>query len=280
MSTPEMNNEPRYGQRATPSTPGDAGQAPETQGTPWPQYGSVNGQANQPYGTYPGASAPGAPTGAPQGAQPNAGQWQRPAVGQPQPAQWSVQTPYPSSGPYPGMPAPNQPLPSRVGPILTIIGGIIIALIVAPIAMVFGVVGGLDIGQLVESTQPIASGSTVTVDESGTYLVLTQSGDVSGCRLDKDGESISMSFESGTGFYASGLDAGRYTLTCQGSGASNLMGMTGVSIDKMTNAGLSGLAWGTGVGILGIVVSVVGIVWLVKVNGRRRALQPGAYIRR
>lgn len=278
MSTPEMNNEPRYGQRATPSTPAGAGQAPESQGTPWPQYGSVNGQANQPYGTYPGASAAGAsaPTGAPQGAQPNAGQRQQPAAGQPQPAQWN----YPSSGPYPGMPAPNQPLPSRVGPILTIIGGIIIALIVAPIAMIVGVVGGLDVLQLAESAQPVSSGSTVTVDSSGSYLVLTQSGDVSGCRLDKDGESISMSFESGTGFYASGLDAGQYTLTCQGSGASDLMGMTGVSMEKMTNAGLSGLAWGTGVGILGIVVSIIGIVWLVKVNGRRRALQPGAYARR
>ncbi|WP_115726629.1 hypothetical protein [Actinomyces culturomici] len=313
----EMDNEPRYGRRsdAQPGTnPGTGAQGqtgPASGSTPWPQYGQVKAPANPAYGSYSGATGPASgqsgqggaygqygQTG--QSAQPaqGANPYQQGAYGaqNPQagtapqgpygaqaPSQPYGQSPYGAPG-YgypraggPGYPAPAAPLPGRVGPILTMIGGVVVALIIAPVALFLGVLGGMNIGSLIESMDQVSSGSTVTVDSSGSYLVATESTNVYSCSLDGAGGVHQMEGVGKGTFYSSNLEPGSYTLTCEGEGTSQLYGITGLSADSITKAGMSGLIWGTVVGLLGVVLFIVGIVWLVRVNRKRQEIQRRAY---
>lgn len=277
---PQMNDEPRYGRRspeAVAPAPDQSAQGPAQ--TPWPQYGRVDPAGNPPYGAYSGAAplgtgpaAPGAqgsaPSDAPQyGAAPS-GYGAQAASSGPQP----YGSPYAAPGAY----QPPRPLPGRGGPIASIVIGIVVALLIAPISLFLGVLGGLNIDSMMKSMTEVTSGQTVTVDRSGAYLVATQSTDVYSCSLTGAGGEHAMESVGTGSFFASNLQPGDYALACRGEGPMRLMGLTGLSADQVTNAGLAGLAWGTSIGLLGVILSIIGIVWLVRVNRRRNAIRRGA----
>ena len=57
------------------------------------------------------------------------------------------------------------------------------------------------------------------------------------------------------------------------------MAISGVTADDLVGAGMSGVAWATGIGILGLILLIAGIIWLVVTNRKRsqiRATQIGS----
>lgn len=284
---PGMEDEPRYGRRADDAPPAadapqGAGYAPgeaASPGTPWPQYGRVDAGATPGYGTYAGASTP-----------------TNEAPGYGAPAQGAPSYGAPAPGPYPSDPAaygapdprhagygnpnigyPQPPLPGRGGAIALLVIGAVVAIFIAPIALFLGVAQGMNLGALMNSMDYVSSGQTVSVDDSGSYLVATQSVDVYSCALEGAGGTHTMETFGTGAFFSSGLEPGDYVLTCEGEGTFELLGASGLSPDAVTNAGLSGLAWGSIVGILGLVLAIWGIVRLVRVNKKRREIMRTAY---
>ena len=73
-------------------------------------------------------------------------------------------------------------------------------------------------------------------------------------------------------FFAQKLERGDYVLECVGSGSSNLLAFSGLDADSIMNAGFPGFAWGTGVGVLSLFLTVGGIVWLIVVNQKRKVI--------
>lgn len=274
---PQMDDEPRYGQRSSepssaPSSSGSEGAASPSspQATPWPQYGAVNAQAGPAYGSYPGAQAqsgaqaPGADS--PFAPQDPAAPYGAPANG----AQaWAG-----------GYPAPAQKLPGRVGPVLLMVIGVVVAVIVAPIALVVGTLGGMNMASLFESMTPVSSGDTVFVDKSGTYIVTAQSGDIRGCELSSPTGVVPMEPAGSGAFFAADLEEGAYILECQTEGSTQMVGITGMSIDTVAGAGLTGLLVATVVGLIGLAMLIGGIVWIVIVNRRRREILERSGFRR
>ncbi|WP_022867413.1 hypothetical protein [Schaalia vaccimaxillae] len=248
MSTPNQPEEPRYGQRSE-------GAAPDPQvETPWPQYGVVNGQ--QPSsGSYS--------TGAPQYSQSSG------------PAYSSAAGPTAGGAPFAGVPKPAGNLPSRTPGVLTLVVGIVLAVVAAPIALLIGIFSSIDMGSLVSDAGMLSNGDTVTVDDSGSYIIASNGYDVYNCSLiGSDGTEHAMESVPGanTSFIANGLKPGSYTVNCGMEGNAQLTGITGVDPGSLTNAGLVGFGWATAIGLIGIIVGVIGIVMLVKVNARRRQM--------
>ena len=276
---PQMDDEPRYGQRSSESEPlaapspngnGGAASPSSPQTTPWPQYGAVNAQAGPAYGSYPGAQA-----------QPDA---QAPGADSPFVAQGSA-APHaaPANGPQAwaaGYPAPALKLPGRVGPVLLMVIGVIVAVIVAPIALVVGTLGGMNMSSLFDSMVPVSSGDTVLVDQSGTYIVTAQSGDIRACELSSPTGVAPMEPVGSGAFVASNLEEGAYILECQTEGATRMVGITGMSVDTIAGAGLTGLLVATVVGLIGLAMLIGGIVWIVIVNRRRREILERSGFRR
>lgn len=276
---PQMNDEPRYGQRSPEEPQGAAQGVPPQAQTPWPQYGQVPPQQGPAYGAHQGAvpAQAGANPEAPSPGQ--GGQAQGPAYGQQAPyAAPGPQAPYGAAPQYGYLPngAPAPKLPGRGGPIALIIIGILTSLIIAPLAFLGGILGGMDIGSMVDNVKPVSSGSTVSVDQSGALMISTQSGELTSCSLEGAGGTHQMELVSRNTFFAENISQGDYVVECVGSGSSNLMVISGLNTDALTNAGVSGLAWGTGIGILGLLLAIGGIVWLVIVNRRRRGIQATA----
>lgn len=269
---PQMNDEPRYGQRSPEEPQAGAAGVPGQAQTPWPQYGQVSPQQGPAYGAYQGAN-PAAPSPE-QGAQAAGAPY-----GQPAPYAAPAQAPYGGPAPQYGyLPngAPSPKLPGRGGPIALIIIGILTSLIIAPLAFFGGILGGMDIGSMVDNVKPIASGATVSVDESGALMVSAQSGELTSCSLEGAGGTRQMELVSSNTFFTENIAQGDYVVECVGSGSSNLVVISGLNADTLANAGISGLAWGTGIGILGLLLAIGGIVWLVIVNRKRRQIQAGA----
>ncbi len=271
----QMNDEPRYGQRSSEDSQGTPLQVPSQASTPWPQYGQVSSEQGPSYGTYQGAENNGS---------------QRALSGAEMPLQFladdavrAMGSAYgqqlPSTGPAsqrygysPNVGVPALKVPSRVGPILLIVFGILSAVIVAPLAFVGGVLGGMDFTSMMGQMSPVASGDTVTVDDSGALMVVSQTGNVTSCSLEGSGGTHRMELVGNDTFFAQKLERGDYVLECVGSGSSNLLAFTGLDADSIMNAGFSGFVWGTGVGILGLFLAVGGIVWLIVVNQKRKAI--------
>jgi hypothetical protein len=158
-----------------------------------------------------------------------------------------------------------------------IVAGAVLMLIVAPAVLVGSIMGGLNLGEITGSATTVASGSSVQVDESGTYVVTSTAGDTISCTLTgSDGTVLQLqSPDDGSIAMGSGIEPGTYTLDC--GAATSLVGMTGVSADQMTEAGVRGLLWASLVGLAGLALTIVGIVLLVRVNRQRRDLQRQAW---
>ncbi len=212
---------------------------PGEQGTPWPQYGQdgVNG-AMPAQGAYPGAGYGG------------------PAV------------------------MPTMALPSRAPGTIMIVVGLLMMLIVAPIVFVVIAVSGINT-ELPEdaNTTQISNGGVVEVGQNGQYTILFSEGEASACTMtNTDGDVYDMHTLAGANTYytATDLPAGTYRIDCEGlpSGA-EIMGMD-VSAGDVTKSGTNGLIWSTVVGVSGTIIMIIGIVLVVKANGRRREIQQQA----
>ena len=209
---------------------------PGEQGTPWPQYGQGGTMPAQ--GGYPGAAYAG------------------PAV----------------------MPPMN--LPSRAPGTIMIVLGLLMMLIIAPVIFAVVAFSGLNT-ETPENVNAVSitNGGTVEVGANGQYTILLGEAEATSCTMtDTDGDVYDMHTFAGVNNYytATDLPAGTYRIDCEGLPAgADIAGMD-VSAGDITKSSTNGLIWSTVVGVSGTIIMIVGIVLVVKANGRRREIQQQA----
>ena len=209
---------------------------PGEQGTPWPQYGQDGTMPAQ--GGYPGAAYAG------------------PAV----------------------MPPMN--LPSRAPGTIMIVLGLLMMLIIAPVIFAVVAFSGLNT-ETPENVNAVSitNGGTVEVGANGQYTILLGEAEATSCTMtDTDGDVYDMhSFAGINNYYtATDLPAGTYRIDCEGLPAgADIAGMD-VSAGDITKSSTNGLIWSTVVGVSGTIIMIIGIVLVVKANGRRREIRQQA----
>lgn len=209
---------------------------PGEQGTPWPQYGQGGTMPAQ--GGYPGAAYAG------------------PAV----------------------MPPMN--LPSRAPGTIMIVLGLLMMLIIAPVIFAVVAVSGLNTEAPEDvNAVSITNGGTVEVGANGQYTILLGDVEATSCTMtDTDGDVYDMhSFAGINNYYtATDLPAGTYRIDCEGLPAgADIAGMD-ASAGDITKSSTNGLIWSSVVGVSGTIIMIIGIVLVVKANGRRRELRQQA----
>lgn len=209
---------------------------PGEQGTPWPQYGQDGTMPAQ--GGYPGAAYAG------------------PAV----------------------MPPMN--LPSRAPGTIMIVLGLLMMLIIAPVIFAVVAVSGLNTEAPEDvNAVSITNGGTVEVGANGQYTILLGDVEATSCTMtDTDGDVYDMhSFAGINNYYtATDLPAGTYRIDCEGLPAgADIAGMD-ASAGDITKSSMNGLIWSSVVGVSGTIIMIIGIVLVVKANGRRRELRQQA----
>lgn len=209
---------------------------PGEQGTPWPQYGQDNTMPAQ--GGYPGAAYAGS------------------AV----------------------MPPMN--LPSRAPGTIMIVLGLLMMLIIAPVIFAVIAFSGLNT-ETPENVNAVSitNGGTVEVGANGQYTILLGDAEATSCTMtDTDGDVYDMHTFAGVNNYytATDLPAGTYRIDCEGLPAgADIAGMD-VSGGDITKSSWNGLIWSTVVGVSGTIIMIIGIVLVVKANGRRREIRQQA----
>lgn len=209
---------------------------PGEQGTPWPQYGQDNTMPAQ--GGYPGAAYAG------------------PAV----------------------MPPMN--LPSRAPGTIMIVLGLLMMLIIAPVIFAVVAISGLNTEAPEDvNAVSITNGGTVEVGANGQYTILLGDAEATSCTMtDTDGDVYDMhSFAGINNYYtATDLPAGTYRIDCEGLPAgADIAGMD-ASAGDITKSSTNGLIWSSVVGVSGTIIMIIGIVLVVKANGRRREIRQQA----
>lgn len=209
---------------------------PGEQGTPWPQYGQDGTMPAQ--GGYPGAAYAG------------------PAV----------------------MPPMN--LPSRAPGTIMIVLGLLMMLIIAPVIFAVVAFSGLNT-ETPENVNAVSitNGGTVEVGANGQYTILLDEAEATSCTMtDTDGDVYDMHTFAGVNNYytATDLPAGTYRIDCEGLPAgADIAGMD-VSAGDITKSSTNGLIWSSVVGVSGTIIMIIGIVLVVKANGRRREIRQQA----
>lgn len=209
---------------------------PGEQGTPWPQYGQDN--TMPPQGGYPGAAYAG------------------PAV----------------------MPPMN--LPSRAPGTIMIVLGLLMMLIIAPVVFAVVAFSGLNT-ETPENVNAVSitNGGTVEVGANGQYTILLGDAEATSCTMtDTDGDVYDMHTFAGVNNYytATDLPAGTYRIDCEGLPAGAAIAGMDVSGGDITKSSTNGLIWSTVVGVSGTIIMIIGIVLVVKANGRRREIRQQA----
>ena len=209
---------------------------PGEQGTPWPQYGQDNTMPAQ--GGYPGAA------------------YASPAV----------------------MPPMN--LPSRAPGTIMIVLGLLMMLIIAPVIFAVVAFSGLNTETPEDvNAVSITNGGTVEVGANGQYTILLGDAEATSCTMtDTDGDVYDMhSFAGINNYYtATDLPAGTYRIDCEGLPAgADIAGMD-ASAGDITKSSTNGLIWSSVVGVSGTIIMIIGIVLVVKANGRRREIRQQA----
>ena len=209
---------------------------PGEQGTPWPQYGQDNTMPAQ--GGYPGAAYAG------------------PAV----------------------MPPMN--LPSRAPGTIMIVLGLLMMLIIAPVIFAVVAFSGLNTETPEDvNAVSITNGGTVEVGANGQYTILLGDAEATSCTMtDTDGDVYDMHTFAGVNNYytATDLPAGTYRIDCEGLPAGAAIAGMDVSGGDITKSSTNGLIWSTVVGVSGTIIMIIGIVLVVKANGRRREIRQQA----
>ena len=218
---------------------------PGDQGTPWPQYG---------------ANGAGAPM---QGV---------PMQGGPQNFQ---------GGGYGGPVAmPIVKGPSKAPGVILIVVGVLMAIVVAPILFFVLMFQGFSgFGENLAAGTVVPNGGSIEVGANGSYTVSLSPDTASSCALiNASNQSFEMKQLQGNAevYYLDGLAQGTYTIQCQG--VSSDVRITGlpVSGDDLVSSTGGAFLWSTVVGVFGIVLIIVGIVLVVKANGRRREIRQQA----
>ena len=185
-----------------------------------------------------------------------------------------------ASSPYPGGSgsASLKDLPSRTAPILTIVGGALLALVVAPVILVSMVLQG--IGFSVDTAEGLiaTNGGQITVGDSGTVGLIDAAGASPGkCVLEGPGgtHETELELEGGVSV-ARGLTPGQYTVSCdQSLPGAQLMVLDGPALDAMVPSALKAMGISSIVGVAGVVAVIIGIIWLTKKNRKRREIFRG-----
>ena len=233
--------------------------------------GSFNtGNPYNPDYTNPSYSSPDASASAyPQGGQSF-------AAGQPFPA--SVQ-PVWTSG------APQGPKTSKRGPLIMLISGIVAMIILGPVLMVVGMAGSFSKGVDVQTIS--STGGEVSL-EAGTSYSIYVAGEMDSCDVySPDYSDIDVNTNV-TEFVAddhklvatfTSEESGTYDLYCSTDNNTDIWVGPEVNEGDFMAAGL-GMIGGMLVSFIGLVLTIVGTVWLVKRSKAKKALEnshPGAY---
>lgn len=246
-----------------------------------------------PYSPVP----PQEPNSAPEAAQPRYGQrsdnWVPPvqqpgsAYSQPQPQpQFPASGPTGTPGPYPGpaapqgqYPPPGYPpqgsvgtpvkIPSRAGAVWALVVGLVMAIIIAPGVAVGIIVSAFDYGRMASGAMETYDGGTVTVDDTGVIALISATGTTpQGCSITDGSSSWELYQESDSGIVVGrGITPGTYTLSCSGGTSSGtLFFFGGDELSGIMSSVMSAFVWGTVIGLVGLALTIVGIVFLVRKN--------------
>ena len=183
-----------------------------------------------------------------------------------------------------GAPAPvaMPKLPGRGGAVTTLVLGVVLMIIVAPIvffATMIAGVAGTD-GNAVKGGTT-ANGSVVTVTADGYFTVTASSPKDPACSLiGADGKSYKLESYAGSDsmYVASGVPAGSYVLQCDSIASGANITAFNASPEVVAKVFAMPFVWGTVVGVVGLILLIVGIVLLVKVNGKRRRITQEAML--
>lgn len=235
-------------------TPGNEQPAQPTTETnpPQPQYGAYSQTGQQ----TPSSQAPYAGQGV-NATQvppvPHAG------VAYSQTGQYTQAAQFPQGNPMTPM---TQKLPGRGGAIATLVIGLITMFIIAPIALFIGAITGAVSGIDSESVH-VGTAGTVSV------TVVSETPDLVHCEITDGANHYPLILDGNGLFSAEGVPAGVYDVGCDGLGPQDVV--IPLTDDIITGA-LTGIGISLIIGLVGLVLTIIGIVWLVKVNKRRRAM--------
>lgn len=230
-----------------------------------------------------------------------------PQAFQPDPAPQPAPAPAPQAAPAPSAAygTPNAPmgqmphipqmpqLPSRTGGIISLVCGLATMLILAPIAFVLAAAIGSAASL---STQPdlspdllvtsVAVGEQLTVDSTGLVTLETSFDNPTlpqSCQLESATETYPLISDTSNGtlnFNGFGIPEGTYTLTCSPASTTGNVYFQQFQVGSLLSIFggglLIGLIAGTVVGFIGLVLTIFGIVRIVRVNKRRRELMSHA----
>ena len=193
---------------------------------------------------------------------------------------------------YPGAAAPQgygtsapvvmPKLPGRGGAITTLVLGVVLMVIIAPIVffatMAVGV-AGTD-GNAVKGGTT-ANGSVVTVTADGVFMVRGDDDRDPSCSLiGADNKTYELEPYAGSEdvYLAQNVPAGSYVLQCDGIASGANIYAFNASPEVVAKVFAMPFVWGTVVGVAGLIVLIVGIVLLVKVSGKRRRITQEAML--
>ena len=153
-------------------------------------------------------------------------------------------------------------------------------LIVAPIVFAVVAFSGLNTALREDiNTVNIKNGGTVEVGANGQYSVLLSTRDATSCTMtDTNGDVYDMHTVAGAKNYytATDLPAGAYRVDCEGLPAGAEISGMDVSAGDITKSSTNGLIWSSVIGVSGTIIMIIGIVLVVKANGRRREIRQQA----
>ena len=116
----------------------------------------------------------------------------------------------------------------------------------------------------------------MTVTSEGQYTLMIGEAGATSCSLvDSSGVSHRMqSYDDQNNLYtASNLSSGTYKIDCDlVTSGTDIFGFNGNAEDAVIQMFVMPFVWATVVGVIGLILLIVGIVLLVKVNGKRRRL--------
>jgi len=183
-----------------------------------------------------------------------------------------------------GAPAPvvMPKLPGRGGAVTTLVLGVVLMVIIAPVVFFATMIAGLagtDSNSVKGGTTD--NGSVVTVTADGYFTVSASSSKDPACSLiGADDKSYKLESYAGSDsmYVASGVPAGSYVLKCDGIASDATIYAYNASPEVIAKVFAMPFLWGTVVGVVGLIVLIVGIVLLVKVNGKRRRITQEAML--
>ena len=273
----DKNDAPRYGQRSEnwtpdPQPPAGSGAPDEAlQQSPWPVYQPGGGQFS---GGHSGSAHSGRAQSGQTGATGN------PAAGQGGPYSAGPYAAGPQRGtPYGGSFSPQSGpggpggIPKRTVPILLLVGGLVLALVIAPLVAMVTLMRAPVFMSMVDGSQLAASGSEIALTETEALAILPTDGSVpSGCTLtESSGDSLDLPYDASVGMvFASSVPAGTYEIDCGLPAGTPLYYFQGEQWQDLLSSAMSAVTWGTILGIGGIVAALVGLVTLIVRSRQRR----------